>query len=345
MTEAQALERPEQVVARDWLTIVGAYRHPDVKRSILEIVVTGVPFAVLWGATYAAYQVSFWLALLLAVPAGFFLTRLFLIQHDCGHGAFFKKRATNDWIGRIIGVLTLTPYEVWRRSHAVHHATSGNLDKRGVGDIDTITVREFLAMSKWQQLRYRLYRHPIVLFGLGPAFIFLVHQRLPFGQMREGWRPWISAMGTNVAIALLFTFMIWLVGWQAFLAVHIPIVVAAATVGIWLFYIQHQFEDTYWAHSGEWSHQTAALLGSSYYEMPKALQWLTANIGIHNVHHLYSRIPFYRLSEVLRDYPELANIRRIKFLEGFKECVLKLWDEDARRLVPFRELKQRAAYA
>ncbi len=340
MIETPAPQVPETVVARDWLSIVGAYRHPDIKRSVGEIIVTAVPFALLWAATYAAYQVSFWLALLVAVPAGGFLTRLFLIQHDCGHGAFFKKRATNDWVGRVIGVLTLTPYEVWRRSHAAHHATSGNLDKRGVGDIDTMTVREFMSMSRWQQWRYRLYRHPVVLFGFGPAFIFLLHQRLPFGQMRE-WKPWLSAMGTNLGIAATFGGMAWFVGIGPFLAVHIPIVLAAATLGIWLFYIQHQFEDTYWAHSGEWSHQTAALLGSSYYEMPKPLQWLTANIGIHNVHHLYSRIPYYRLPEVLRDYPELGSIRRIRFLEGFKECVLKLWDEDAHRLVPFRELKQR----
>lgn len=341
MTDSCALEAPAPVAERDWLQIVGAYRHPDVSRSIREIVVTAVPFAALWATTYAVYTYSFWLSLLVAIPAGAFLTRLFLIQHDCGHLAFFKTRQTNDWVGRIIGVFTLTPYEVWRRSHATHHATSGNLDKRGTGDIDTMTVREFLALSPWQQWRYRLYRHPLVMFGLGPSFVFLLHQRLPVGQMRDGWRPWISAMGTNVSIAVLFGVMMWLVGVQAFLAVHLPIVIAAATMGIWLFYVQHQFEDTYWEHSGEWSHQDAALLGSSYYEMPKVLQWLSANIGIHNVHHLYSRIPYYRLPEVLRDHPELAGVRKIKFLDGFKECVLKLWDEETKRLIPFSELKAR----
>jgi omega-6 fatty acid desaturase (delta-12 desaturase) len=346
MNEACAAAAPaatDAVVERDWLTIVAAYRHPDISRSVYEIAISAIPFVVFWIAAYLALDVGYWLTLLLAIPAAGFVLRLFLIQHDCGHLAFFKTRAANDWVGRVLGVFTMTPYEVWRRSHATHHATSGNLDKRGIGDIDTLTVREFLAMTKWQQLRYRLYRHPLVMFGIGPAYIFFLHQRLPFGHMREGWRPWLSAMGTNLSMAVLFGAVIYVIGWKAFVMVHVPIVLIAATAGIWMFYVQHQFEDTYWAHSPEWSHQTAALLGSSYYELPKVLQWFTANIGIHHVHHLYSRIPYYRLPEVLRDHPELASVRHIKFLDGFKECVLKLWDEEKKKLVPYSELRASGA--
>lgn len=345
MNEACAAAAPaasDAVVERDWLSIVSAYRHPKISRSVFEIAISAIPFLFFWIAAYLALDVGYWLTLLLAIPAAGFVLRLFLIQHDCGHLAFFKTRGANDWVGRVLGVITMTPYEVWRRSHATHHATSGNLDKRGIGDIDTLTVREFLAMTKWQQIRYRMYRHPLVMFGIGPAYIFFLHQRLPFGHMREP-RAWVSAMGTNLSMAVLFGAIIYFIGWQAFVMVHVPIVLIAATAGIWMFYVQHQFEDTYWAHSPEWSHQTAALLGSSYYELPKVLQWFTANIGIHNVHHLYSRIPYYRLPEVLRDHPELASVRRIKFLDGFKECVLKLWDEEKKKLVPYSDLRASGA--
>ena len=208
-------------------------------------------------------DLGYWLCLLLAVPAAGFLVRLFMIQHDCGHGAFFHRRCTNDWVGRVIGVLTLTPYDFWRRTHAVHHATSGNLDRRGIGDIDTLTVREYLALSSWDRLRYRIYRHPAVMFGLGPAYLFIVQHRLPVGLMRSGWQPWLSTMATNVAIAAVVATMIWLVGVGPFLLVHLPIMLLAASVGVWLFYVQHQFENTVWAHDGTWNLQgsrfTAAL--------------------------------------------------------------------------------------
>jgi fatty acid desaturase len=182
----------------------------------------------------------------IAVPAAGLLVRLFMIQHDCGHSAFFHHRLTNDWVGRVIGVLTLTPYDFWRRTHAIHHATSGNLDRRGIGDVDTLTAHEYLALSRWQRLGYRIYRHPIIMFGLGPAYLFIVQHRLPVGLMRAGWQPWLSAMATNVAIAALIATMIWLVGVVPFVLVHLPIMLLAASIGVWLFYVQHQFEDTAW---------------------------------------------------------------------------------------------------
>jgi len=327
--------------ARDWIEVLQRYRQPIVWRSVLEILVTAAPFVALWLAAWAALQVSYWLTLAITIPAAGFLVRMFLIQHDCGHGAFFKRRATNDWIGRVLGVLTLTPYDVWKRSHAIHHASSGNLDERGTGDIDTLTIREYKARSKWGRFAYRLYRNPIVMFGIGPAYLFILSHRLPIGMM-SGWRSWVSVHATNAGIALLAGGMIWLVGAGAFLLVHLPIVLLASSIGVWLFYVQHQFEDTFWAENPNWNVHEAALYGSSHYDLPGFLPWLTAHIGVHHVHHLYSRIPFYRLPQVLRDFPELANVRRITLLESFRCVRLRLWDETKRRLVSFEEAGLRA---
>lgn len=344
MEQALVPAKPVSGPQRDWQKIVAAYREPSISRSIVELVVTAAGFIVLWAAAWAAYSVSYVLTLLIAIPASLFLLRLFLIQHDCGHQSLFINRATNDWIGRVIGVFTMTPYDVWRRSHAIHHASSGNLDRRGIGDIHTLTVQEYRQLSPLRKIGYHLYRHPAVMFGIGPAYVFLLVHRIPVGQMsRAGWMPWISTMGTNAAIALACGVMIWLIGLVPFLLIHIPIVVLAATIGVWLFYVQHQFEETFWEEAKNWTHEEAALYGSSYYVMPPILSWFTANIGVHHVHHLYSRIPFYRLPQVLRDYPELAHVRRITTLEGFRYVKLKLWDPENKRLVSFKEARQIAA--
>jgi acyl-lipid omega-6 desaturase (Delta-12 desaturase) len=282
---------PNPSEARGWMQILARYRAPSPARSISEVVITAVPFVLLWFLMWAMLDLGYWPCLLLAVPAAGFLVRLFMIQHDCGHGALFRHRLANDWVGRVIGVLTLTPYDFWRRTHAIHHSTSGNLDRRGIGDIDTLTVREYLARSQWGRLRYRLYRHPLIMFGVGPAFLFVVQHRMPLGVMRGGLKLWLSTMGTNVAIAALVAAMIWLVGIGTFLLVHVPIMLLAASIGVWLFYVQHQFEYTLWAHERNWDLHAVALRGSSYYELPGVLRWFTANIGIHHVHHLCSRIP------------------------------------------------------
>jgi omega-6 fatty acid desaturase (delta-12 desaturase) len=268
-----------------------------------------------------------------------------MIQHDCGHGAFFRGRRANDWVGRVIGVLTLTPYDYWRRTHALHHATSGNLDRRGFGDIETLTVAEFRAKTAWQRFRYRLYRHPVVMFGLAPAYLFLLHHRLPVGLMRDGWRPWMSPMATNAGVVVLGAAIIWPVGLGPFLLVQAPITLLAASIGIWLFYVQHQFEETYWEHDEAWSFHESALHGSSHYDLPLVLRWFTANIGLHHLHHLSSRIPYYRLPEVLRDRPELADVGRLTLWESLKSVRLVLWDEERRRLVSFRELRARQSVA
>jgi omega-6 fatty acid desaturase (delta-12 desaturase) len=324
---------------RRWTQILGGYRQPNYLRSVAELVITALPLAALWVAAWFAFALGHaWISLLIAIPAAGFLVRLFMIQHDCGHGSFFAHRHANDWVGRVIGVLTLTPYDFWRRTHAVHHATAGNLDHRGIGDVDTLTVREYRALSYWGRLRYRLYRHPLILFGLGPAYLFLLQQRLPVGLMRNGWQPWISTMATNLAIALVVAILVWFIGIKAFLLVHLPIMLLAASAGVWLFYMQHQFERTVWARDGEWRLHDAALWGSSHYDLPSLLCWFTANIGVHHVHHLSSRIPYYRLPEVLRDHPELRAIGRLTLLESFRCVRLALWDEEQNRLVSFREL-------
>jgi acyl-lipid omega-6 desaturase (Delta-12 desaturase) len=321
--------------------LLARYREPSSARGVFELAVTAVPFAAIWALMWVAVHYGYWIGLLLAVPAAGFLVRLFMIQHDCGHGSFFRSRFASDWVGRAIGVLTLTPYDFWRQTHALHHASSGNLDHRGFGDIDTLTVREFLSRSRWRQLLYRLYRHPLVMFGFGPTYLFMLRHRLPIGLMKGGWKPWLSTMGTNAAIAVLVAGMIWLIGVGAFLLVHLPIMVLAASIGVWLFYVQHQFEETSWALDGSWSFHEAALHGSSHYHLPPVLRWFTANIGIHHIHHLCSRIPCYRLPDVLRDHPQLAAIGRITLLQSLRCVRMTLWDEKGQRLISFGEAARR----
>ncbi len=332
--------------ARNWAQVLLRYRQPSGTRSVLELIITGVPFVLIWAAMWAALDFGFWpLCLLLAIPAAGFLVRLFLIQHDCGHGSFFRHRQANDWVGRALGVLTLTPYDMWRREHAIHHATAGNLDRRGMGDIRTLTVSEYLALPFLRRVQYRLYRNPFVMFALGPAFVFVLAQRLPIGSMTKGWRPWASTMSTNAAIALIVVGMMWLVGVGPFLIVHVPIMLLAATIGVWLFYVQHQFDDAVWARGASWDIHEAALHGSSYYDLPAVLRWFTANIGIHHIHHLCSRIPYYRLRQVLRDHPELGNVGRVTLLQSLRSVRLALWDEYRQRMISFREMRVSRARA
>ncbi len=310
------------------------YRDPSLARSIFELSVTLLPFLAISGLMLAAVGQGYWLALLLAPLAAGFLLRLFLIQHDCGHGSFFSGRAVNDWVGRSLGVLTLTPYACWRRAHALHHASTGNLDGRGFGDVDTLTVREFHSRSRWRRIFYRVYRHPLVLFGVGPAYLFLLRHRLPVGLMNDR-RYWMSAIGTNAATALVVAGLIGLFGLKSVLLVLLPATLLAASAGVWLFYVQHQFEDAHWDGGDNWSFHNAALHGSSHLDLPPLLRWFTANIGVHHVHHLASRIPYYRFPQVLRDRPELLAVNRLTIADTFKTFRLALWDEDQRRMVRF----------
>jgi len=321
-------------VARDWIKVLSAYREPNNWRSSFELAVTVAAFVILWVLAWRAMAISAWLTLALSICNAAFLLRLFIIQHDCGHSAFLKNRVLSDWLGRVIGVATLTPYDVWRRSHALHHNHSGNLGRRGMGDVHTLTVAEYQSKSAFGRLMYRLYRHPLVLFGLGPGYLFFLQHRLPVG-LSDQAKYWVSSMGTNVAILIVLSILYYFGGAMPILLIFLPSTLLAATAGVWLFYVQHQFEETHWEGDPEWDLHDAALHGSSHYVLPPVLQWFSGNIGIHHVHHLYSRIPFYRLPEVLRDHDVLANSNRMTIRESLRTTRFHLWDEKRKKLVSF----------
>lgn len=335
----QTTVSPTPVAARDWVKILAGYREPSTARSLFELGVTIGPFVALWALAWWSMSYSYWLTLGISLINAAFLLRLFTIQHDCGHGAFFENRTLSDWLGRVLGVLTLTPYDVWRRAHSIHHSGAGNLDRRGMGDITTLTVAEYRALSPLRRLLYRAYRNPVVLFGIGPGYMFLIQNRIPLGLMGH-LRYWVSAMSTNAAIIGALAIILYFGGWAPILLIFLPTSLLAATAGVWLFYVQHQFEHTTWDEEKNWDLHAAALDGSSYYVLPPVLQWLSANIGIHHVHHLYSRIPFYRLPEVLRDHMDLAAMNRMTIRESLATVRLQLWDEGSRRLMSFAEARK-----
>jgi omega-6 fatty acid desaturase (delta-12 desaturase) len=314
------------------------YLHPDPRRSLFQLLNTAIPFAALWYLMLLSMEYSYWAALLLAMPAAGLLVRLFIIQHDCGHGSFLRHQSVNNAIGFVIGVLTLTPYGYWRRTHAIHHATSGNLDRRDFGDITTLTVKEYQALSQGRRLMYRLYRHPLVLFGLGPAYLFIFKHRFPADIPWTWKREWRSVLWTNLAIVGVLALASQTIGITTFLKVQLPITLLAGSAGVWLFYIQHQFEETYWRNQPEWDYHEASLRGSSYYDLPAVINWFTGNIGVHHVHHLCSRIPNYRLHECLRENDYLQDVTRLTLRDSLRCVGLSLWDEDAQHLIAFRDL-------
>ncbi len=324
---------------------VRAYARPDAKRSSVQLAVTAGVFILLWLAMWLTldHDLGYWLTLLLAVPTAGFLIRFFIIQHDCGHGSYFRSRRANNLLGRALGVLTLTPYDYWRRAHALHHATSGNLDRRGVGDIETKTVREYRALPRWQRTAYRLYRHPLVMFGIGPTYVFILKHRLPFDLPLLHRGLWVSILATNLAIAGLFALLAMIVGPLELLMIQLPITLMAASIGVWMFFVQHQYEDAYWRPEADWSFYQAGLSGSSHYILPRPLQWLTASIGLHHIHHLCSRVPNYRLQECLEQVPGLEQARRLTLIDSLKCARLALWDEERGRMVGFRETKRNEA--
>lgn len=313
------------------------YAKPNTNEAVLQLVTTLVLLAALASAMLAFVDTAYWLTLLLAIPAGGLVVRLFIIQHDCGHGSFFGSRTANDACGRFVSLFTMTPYSLWKREHAHHHAGSGNLERRGVGDIDTLTVKEYAALSLLGRAWYRLYRNPLFLFGFGIPFYFLVLQRQPFWHgigARDGWK---SVLGLDLAMAVFYGALAYLFGVAQLFMVVVPIVFVASAAGGWLFFIQHQFEGTYWAHDKEWDFQTAAVLGSSYYVLPKIVNWFTGHIGLHHIHHLNSRIPNYRLRACIDGVPEFQTLNRLTIGESLACVRLKLWDEDNHRLVGFSQ--------
>lgn len=324
--------------SRSWQEIVAPYARANHRRALGQLLNTALPFLLLMAALiYGAWSHPL-LTFPLALPAVFLLVRLFAIQHDCGHGSFFASRRANDLLGRAIGLVTLTPYAFWRDSHAIHHATSGNLDRRGTGDITTLTVREYLALSLWRRLLYRAYRHPTVLFGLGPVYMFVLKNRIPTGSPFRHKKLWSSILGTDLALAAIVMLMVLTVGGRVFMLAYLPVILLAAATGIWLFYIQHQFEHAYWAPGAGWNFRKAALQGSSFYDLPAVLHWLTGYIGFHHIHHVCSKIPNYHLRECFNQNPEFRDVRRLTLRASLKCLRLSLWDEEQQLLVPFRQL-------
>jgi omega-6 fatty acid desaturase (delta-12 desaturase) len=323
---------------RSWQEIVAPYARANDRRAVVQLLNTGLPFLLLMAALIYAAKSHPWLTFLFAPPAVFLLVRLFSIQHDCGPGSFFASRLANDFLGRVIGLVTLTPYAFWRNSHAIHHATSGNLDRRGIGDITMLTVREYLALSLSRRLVYRAYRHPLVLFGLGPIYLFVVKNRVPTASPLRHRKIWSSILGTNSALAAIIILMELTVGGRAFLLAYLPVILLAASTGIWLFYIQHQFEHAYWSSGADWDFHEAALQGSSFYDLPAPLHWLTGYIGFHHIHHVCSKIPNYRLHDCFNQNPEFGDARRLTLLDSLKCLRLSLWDEERQLLVSFRQL-------
>ncbi|MCW3848182.1 fatty acid desaturase [Sphingomonas sp. LB-2] len=315
----------------------------DLKRSLFQLATTGLPFLALLAVMAAVARGSFWLTLLLAAPTAGLLVRLFIIQHDCGHGSFFRSRAANDFLGRALSVLTLTPYGSWKRSHAAHHASTGNLDRRGHGDVETLTVAEYRALTPLRRLGYRLYRNPLVMVLLGAPINFIVLQRLPTGRAFRDRNARRSILALNLALAIAFGLPMVVIGVVPVLAAYLPVMIIASWIGNWLFYVQHQFEGTYWEGDSDWNFHEAALRGSSYFKLPRALQWFSGNIGLHHVHHLCSRVPNYRLQACLDAAPELNAIaKRITLRESLGCWRLALWDEQRRLLVRFSDVKKRS---
>lgn len=321
-----------------WQDLVKKYQTPENWRSVWQIVNTVIPYLAMWYLMYRSLSYSYWLTLLLALPTAGLLMRTFIIQHDCGHGSFFKSTKANDWVGTFCGFITMVPYYQWRHEHAIHHASSGDLTRRGTGDVNTLTVKEYLALSRWERLKYRLYRHPLVMLTIGPQFVFLIWQR--FVGAHSGRRERRNVYLTNVVLAAIWTSLCLTMGVKAFLMIWIPTILVSGAVGVWLFYIQHQYEDTYWRSGEEWDYVTAAIMGSSYYKLPRVLQWFSGNIGFHHIHHLSPKIPNYKLEQCHRDTPLFQEAKVIRFWESLPAAALRLWDEEQQKMVGFRHLKQ-----
>lgn len=320
-----------------WKSIVAKYQKPVLSRSLWQVANTLIPYAVLWYLMYRSLAVSYWITAPLAVLTGGFLVRIFIIFHDCGHGSFFRSKRANDILGFITGVLVFTSYHHWRWEHALHHATAGDLDRRGTGDVWTLTVQEYLEASRWKRFAYRLARNPIVLFVIAPLFLFLVRERFP--SPKAARRERYSLYATNLSIVLVAACMAWAFGIKAYLIIQLAAVIVAGSAGVWLFYVQHQFEGVYWERGEEWDYTTAALRGSSFYKLPKVLQWFSGNIGYHHIHHLSPRIPNYNLEDCHRADPLFQRVKPITLFSSFKSFTFRLWDEQRRKLVGYGHLK------
>jgi acyl-lipid omega-6 desaturase (Delta-12 desaturase) len=320
-----------------WREALAPYARPHLGRSLFGIATSLVPYLLLLVLMFAALDVSYLLVLALAIPAAGFQVRTFIAFHDCAHGSFLPSKRANAWLGAVLGLILYTPFQSWRHAHAVHHATAGDLDRRGTGDVHTLTVAEYRASSWRSRLGYRLFRNPVVMFGLGPVYAMVLHPRLVSRSMRPRSRR--SVIATDIAIAVVVGGLCWLVGWREFLLVQSPPLLLSGAAGVWLFYVQHQFEDTYWQSGGDWSYAEAALRGSSYLRLPRVLQFFSGNIGLHHVHHLSAKVPNYNLQRAHDQNPIFHDVPTLSLWDGLRAVRLKLWDEGRGRLVTFAEAR------
>jgi omega-6 fatty acid desaturase (delta-12 desaturase) len=325
-------------MSRSWKEAVARYQGPRLGRSAWQLLNTLIPYAGLWYLMYLSLALPFWVTAGLAVVAAGFLVRVFIIFHDCGHGSFFKSKRANTVLGFICGVLTFTPYHHWRWQHSQHHSTAGDLDRRGTGDVWTLTVQEYLMASRWKRFTYRLARNPLVLFVLAPLFLFLVGQR--FSSRKAPRRERGSVLWTNLAVLGMATVLSLAFGLVPYLLIQLAVMLLAGAAGVWLFYVQHQFEGVYWARHDEWDYTEVALRGSSFYKLPRVLQWFTGNIGFHHIHHLRPAIPNYNLEKCHKAVPLFQSVQPITLCTSLKSLTYRLWDEQRQRLVGYGHLRE-----
>jgi omega-6 fatty acid desaturase (delta-12 desaturase) len=325
----------------DWKILLKKYQKSQAGKGIWQLCNSFIPFVLIWLLMLFVMDISYWLTILLAFPAAGFGIRIFIIQHDCGHRSFFKSARANDLCGLFCSIFTFTPYHYWRKKHSIHHKRAGNLEHRGIGDVYTMTVDEYFRKSRWEKFKYRFYRTPFMLFIIFPTILFLIVYRFPSFKNRDIKNYQFSVYMTSFIISLLIGILIWAVGLKSFLFIQLPITIITSSIGSWLFFIQHQFEDTYWADDKDWDFYRAALNGSSYYKLPGILQWFTGNIGFHHIHHLSPGIPNYMLEKCQRENPELQEAAKTLTLQtSLKSILLSLWDENQKKLVSFRESKK-----
>jgi omega-6 fatty acid desaturase (delta-12 desaturase) len=320
-----------------WRVALAPFAKPHLGRSLLDVLTSIVPYLGLWVLMYLALDVSYWLVLALAVPASGFLLRTFILFHDCTHGSFLPSKRANRWLGRFLGLVVFSPFRGWGHSHAVHHATAGDLDRRGTGDVPTLTVAEYQALPRRKRLGYRLFRNPLVMFTIGPIYSLVVQPRMTSSDARPRIRH--SVQITNVILLATVGAICWLIGWKEFLLIQLPMILIGGSAGVWLFYVQHQFEDAYWQDTGDWSYADAGLRGSSHLHLPQPLQFFTGNIGLHHVHHLSARVPNYNLQRAHDSSPIFSQVPTLSLWDGLKAVRFKLYDEDRGRLVTWAEAR------
>jgi len=337
-SESAPSDPGETTSVSEWKKIVAEYQEPSLPRAIWQIANTFIPYAGLWYLMYLSLSVSYWLTLPLAILAGGFMIRIFIVFHDCGHGSYFKSKLANDVLGFISGMLTLTPYFHWRWEHSLHHATSGDLDRRGTGDIWTMTVQEYIESSRWKRFAYRLARNPIILFVIAPLYLFSFSQR--FSSAKANRRERYSVWWMNVALLAVASVMSMIFGIKAYLLLQLFVMGVGGSVGVWLFYVQHQFDGVYWERGDGWDYTDAALQGSSFYKLPRILQWFSGNIGYHHVHHLSSRIPNYNLERCHNSHPLFRSVKPVTLISSLKSFTYRLWDEQKRKLVGYRQMRE-----